>query len=372
MGEIYRRPNKDQCGAEAPRSDAMQANSRRAWEERLQAEGMPNGMPGRKRLGRRRAKKIAVAIGVCLLVAIVGLGAWLFYFNNQINANLQDFAAGDLEALRGILQAPASADSPYYVLVVGTDSRGSSDPERSDTIMLCRIDPVKKQTSILSIPRDVKIELPGYGAQKINAAMVYGGPDGSGGPAGVVMAVSNFVGVPISHYVQIDFSGFRKIIDALGGVTVTVPAYTYYDGISLQPGKQKLNGKQALVFARCRKTYATGDFQRAANQRQLMKVVAQEILGSPPTEMPGLITSISECVRTDLTASGILQIADRMRGMNTASDMSAGQVPCTASYISGVSYDLPDADKWPAVRRKFIDGVVPFVSDSEKQPGVDE
>ncbi|MCL1879464.1 MAG: LCP family protein [Actinomycetia bacterium] len=314
----------------------------------------------RRRLGK--VKIAAIFVGAIALALVATLGVWILY----INHNLHSFESGELQALNESLIKPADSSAPYYVLVVGSDTREQGTDGRSDSILLCRVDPTKKQVSMLSIPRDLRVDLEGHGMNKINAAMAYGGPDEA------VRAISNFVGVPIAHYVQIDFTGFKDIVNALGGVTVNVPAYTYYNGVSLQAGKQKLNGDQALVFVRCRKTYAAGDFQRAANQRQLARVVAHDVLGSSPTSMPGLITTISQCVRTDMDTTGIIALAQSMRGMNTSTDIYSGQVPCTTAMIDGGSYDLPINAQWASVKKKFVEGTVPFVAESEKQEGVIE
>jgi len=322
-----------------------------------------NGHKAKRKPWTKKKKVLFGVLGVVVLALILG-GVAIAVYISHINRNLAMDPASQM-ALQQSLVAPTEGQ-PYYVLVVGSDSRDTSDAGRSDTIMLCRVDPNAKVVSILSIPRDTKVELPGYGTQKINAAMAFNGP------AGAVNAISDFVGVPISHYIEIDFSGFKDIVDALGGVTVTVPPNTTYQGVTVPAGKQLLNGDQALVFVRCRKTYATGDFQRAANQRQLLKAVAKQVLSSSPTSMPGLISSISGNVKTDMTTQDIIAMATSLRGMDTDTDMYTGQVPSTTATINKISYVLPIDDEWNTVRQRFIDGVVPFVTADEAQPNVQE
>jgi len=334
--------------------------------EGYQAE--PDGRSrGSKKGSKKRpmSKKKRVLIGVLSVVVLVLVagGVTFALYINQINRNLSVDPASQV-ALKQALVTPAKGEA-YYVLVVGSDTRITGEDGRSDTIMLCRIDPNTKQVSILSIPRDTKVDLPGHGTQKINAAMAFDGP------AGAVNAISAFVGVPIAHYVEIDFSGFKDIVDALGGVTVNVPANTTYDGVTVPSGKQTLNGDQALVFVRCRKTYATGDFQRTANQRQLLKAVSKQILSSSPTDMPGLINSLSGSVTTDMNAQEIVALASSLRGMNTDTDMYTGQVPATTATIDKISYVIPIDDQWSTVRDRFVSGVVPFVTPDE-QPNVTE
>jgi LCP family protein required for cell wall assembly len=309
--------------------------------------------------------KVALGVGVPVLVLLLIAGIALFSFVRATDARM---AIDPLE--REDLQqslAPRAADpqEPYYVLVLGSDARTGQTVSRSDTIMLCRVDSEKKAVSILSIPRDTKVELKGYGTQKINAAMAYGGP------AGAVTAVSDFVGVNISHVVMIDFDNFAGIVDTLGGVTVNVPFYTSYGGIELQEGTQTLNGEQALAFVRCRKDYALGDFQRAANQRALLKAVAKKVTQAPANEIPGLVGSLADSLNTDLTSMQLVDIALAFQGTDLDAIMSTGQVPATTGTIDGISYVLTREDEWAAVREKYRDGVTPFV-DADNQPSVVE
>ncbi|MDR2587677.1 MAG: LCP family protein [Coriobacteriales bacterium] len=301
-----------------------------------------------------------MGIPVALILAAVAVA---FAYIQSVDSKLA-LDPIELGALKQEL-APRSTDpqKPYYVLVLGSDARAGETASRSDTIMLCRLDPTKKSMSVLSIPRDTKVELPEYGTEKINAAMAYGGP------AGAVKAVSDLVGVEIAHVVMIDFEGFSDIVDQLGGVTVDVPFYTSLNGIELQPGVQTLNGEQALAFVRDRKDYALGDFQRAANQRALLKAVAKKITQSPTGEIPGLVSSLAESASTDLTAMQLIDLALGFQGMNTDENMYTGQIPATTGTIDGVSYVLINEEEWPGVREKYVNGTVPFV-DASNQPDV--
>jgi LCP family protein required for cell wall assembly len=242
--------------------------------------------------GKRRLKtwqKLIIGLGIPVVLILGALIGVVFYLDSVDNKLAIEPI--EMERLQQTLAPrPADPEEPFYILVLGSDAREAGASSRSDTIMLCRLDPEEKKVSILSIPRDTKIELGDYGTQKINAAMAYGGP------AGAVDAVSTFVGVEIAHVVMIDFEGFKGIVDRLGGVTIDVAFYTNFDGVELQPGVQTLNGTQALAFARCRYSYTLGDFQRAANQRALLKAIVRQIMQAPATEIPGYVNSLAECV----------------------------------------------------------------------------
>ncbi|MDR0347536.1 MAG: LCP family protein [Coriobacteriales bacterium] len=310
-------------------------------------------------------KKALIISLAALVVLVLAAVAVVFTYIGSLDRKLamDPIELDDLQQVT--VPQPSDPKEPYYILVLGSDARQQGATSRSDTIMLCRLDPEANSASILSIPRDTKVELAGRGTQKINAALAFGGP------AGAVKAVSDFVGVEIAHVVLIDFEGFADLVDRLGGVTINVPAYSTYEGIELQPGLQTLNGAQALVFVRDRYSYALGDFQRAANQRTLLKAIARKIIEAPANEIPGYVNSLAECTTTDLTAKELIDLALSFRGMNVDADMYTGQVPSTTGMIGNVSYVLTKEEEWAGVREKFVNGVVPFVDESN-QPAVVE
>ncbi|MCR5845238.1 MAG: LCP family protein [bacterium] len=296
-----------------------------------------------------RGKKVALTILIVFLtLAAAAVVAGVLYVRN-LNANLHTLDSDVAE----VLEPVSAMGEPFYVLILGSDTRDpGSDRGRSDTIILARVDTASQKVTLISIPRDTRVEIPGYGTDKINAAYSYGGA------ALVVKTVNKFAGVSISHVVEVDFSGFKEIVDALGGVTVTVPPNTYYAGVSVPEGKQKLNGKQALVFARCRKTYPTGDYQRADNQRQLIKAIAKQVLSSDVTEMPKIIKSITKAVATDMDVSEIIGLAMDMRGMDTDAIMTA-VVPSGPTMINGISYVVVYDSEWKAMMERVDKGEDP-------------
>ncbi|MDR1185267.1 MAG: LCP family protein [Coriobacteriales bacterium] len=349
-----------QNGKAARRSSSQTSSSRSASDAKRNTKQNPQG---KKKL-KTWQKALLIALGVFVVLGIAA-GAALLNFMNTLDGRLalDSLELGELQEV--ITPRPESPQEPFYILVLGSDAREQGAASRSDTIMLCRLDPEKQMVSVLSIPRDTKVEIAGYGTQKINAAMAFGGP------AGAVTAVSNFVGVNISHVVMIDFEGFSDIIDRLGGVTVNVPAYSSYDGIELQPGVQTLNGAQALTFVRDRRSYGLGDFQRAANQRTLLKAVARKILQAPAAEIPGYVDSLAVCATTDLTSTQLIDLALSFRGMDVDADMYTGQVPSKTDYdsVNNISYVIALEDQWAEVREKYVSGTVPFV-DASNQPAV--
>ncbi|HKG24563.1 MAG TPA: LCP family protein, partial [Thermomicrobiales bacterium] len=149
------------------------------------------------------------------------------------------------------------------MLLLGVDRR-EDEPSRSDTMILVNVDPVSKTASMVAIPRDLRVIIPGYGVHKVNAAYAFGEADGvkGGGPALVTQTIETNFGVHIDYFAEVDFAGFVKIVDTVGGVTIDVPypikddAYpasgNNYMRVYFPAGWQHLDGERALQYARTR------------------------------------------------------------------------------------------------------------------------
>ena len=168
------------------------------------------------------------------------------------------------------------------ILLIGSDHRWEGGTgARSDTIMLARIEPKRHRIGLLSIPRDLYVAIPGHGHDRINTAFQ------DGGERLLTRVVRDTLGVEIDHFVEVDFHGFQDVVNDLGGIWFPVDqryfnenvgtAATNYANIDLEPGYQKLDGPEALAFARYR--HDDSDFVRAARQQLLLRVVASDSLG---------------------------------------------------------------------------------------------
>lgn len=200
----------------------------------------------------------------------------------------------------------------FNILLMGVDERPNIEAARSDTMMLVSIDPVKKTAAFISIPRDMAVQIPGYGEHKMNAAYFYGEyyKEPGGGAALAVATVEKLFGVPIKYYVTINFSGFEKVVDALGGVDINVPyaiddyEYPTPDNgtmrIHFNAGQQHMDGATALIYVRTR--HADGDFARQARQRQLITALRSRALQLDVLpRIPGIISSVGDAVRTNIS-----------------------------------------------------------------------
>lgn len=169
---------------------------------------------------------------------------------------------------------------PENILILGSDKRASEpeDPGRSDTTILLRLDPDQEAISLMSIPRDLKVEIPGWGTDKFNAAFAYGGPKLT------LRVVKELTGLPINHVVNVDYLGFVRAVDAIDCVYVDVDRRYYHNNaesseeyaeINVQPGYQLLCGKKALQYVRYRHTDT--DLVRAARQQDFLSAARQRV-----------------------------------------------------------------------------------------------
>jgi LCP family protein required for cell wall assembly len=310
-----------------------------------------SGEPHKPHKPHKILKRVLIGVGILLVVLIVVAATSVLSFTRRVDMNLAlDIPAQ--EAVKEVLVTPPTKEEPYYVLLLGSDSRTpGSYSGRSDTIILARIDPEIPQATLLSIPRDTEIQLEGHGTQKINAAYAYGRE------AGAIQAVSALCDVDIAHYVEIDFEGVIGLVNTLGGVTVNVPVYTELNGISLEPGEQMLNGEQALVFSRCR-NYPSGDFQRVVNQRILIQAVAKEVLAADPISLPGLVEQLAACMKSDLSSMDAVALLLKLRNMDSDT-MYMETIPSYNNFHDGISYVAVQEPEFSEMMERIKKGLPP-------------
>lgn len=232
---------------------------------------------------RRRRWSFGKVLLSLLLVFLLFVGVVWFYLDSSINR---------IDALPDYEGRPAAGEGTNWLLV-GSDSREGLDEERmaelstgdtggkrTDTIMIAHIPDNDTPPTLLSLPRDSRVEIPGHGVNKINAAFSFGGA-----PL-LVRTVEQATGLRIDHYAEIGFGGFAEVVDAIGGVEMDIPEEMRdtKTGIVIPAGTQILDGAQALGFVRMRYSEATprSDLDRVANQRKFIGALASEI-ASPAT-----------------------------------------------------------------------------------------
>lgn len=275
-------------------------------------------------------------MGVCFLVAVIAGG--IFASSGLLDKpkpSQQDKPKQKQEEL-------LTAHDKATIMIMGVDER-EDDVGRSDTLMIATLDPIKDKASLLSIPRDTRVGISGYGYDKINAAYAYGGEKLT------QETVEDFLGLDIDHYIIINTHAFVKIIDAIGGIDVYVDKRMYYedpwddDGgliIDLQPGLQHMDGKTAVTYVRYRDE--EGDIGRIKRQQTFMKACVDQVTSpSIIPKLPSVISEIASSIKTDLSIRQLLEFAGTLKNAQK-NQMTAEMVPGRPMYIDDISYWIPD------------------------------
>lgn len=268
--------------------------------------------------------------------------------------------------------APSETGSTT-VLLLGSDTRGgigqtlaSAEGDRSDVMIVIRISGDREHVTAMSILRDSWVTIPGFGENKINAALALGGVPLT------VQTVETLLDTRIDHVAVLDFEGFAAVTDALGGVTVlnersftpvTLPEVTF------PQGEVTLNGEEALAFVRERMAFGSGDFQRVKNQQAYVKGLARKILDTNVITDPGRVSGVFEAVSPyfardeALTADLIIRIGGSLRNV-TSEDLVFFTMPNLGTGTAGgQSVVLVDYDKVEIIRELlFEDRVHEFPS----------
>ena len=288
----------------------------------------------------RKTVRWTLYLSVVAGVAAAGAAGFLWYSLGDINQQLAKTPRLHIPQL-----ARSDVGSAQTILLIGADTRWSErragDRGRSDTMILMRLDPDNGQTTLLSIPRDLRIMINGH-AEKFNASYSYGGA------SGVVRAIKQNLGVNVNHVFEVSFGAFSRSVDALGCAYVDVdrryyhknlPGYFQWSEINLQPGYQKLCGEKALQYVRFRHT--DDDYVRSLRQQDFLHQLSSQYNATDLVEKRDKLLGImGQNVRTDLR--GRLQIAEVLRLMAYAYDKPVRQIPWqgTDQIIDGLWYAL--------------------------------
>ena len=273
----------------------------------------------RPRWGRR------IALTLLLLVLVVagwGVASYLAFRDGvaDANARLPKAVESGLARQDGLLTS-----KPTVLLLLGTDgdrTAARSDASRSDSILVVRTDPGRHRMAFLSIPRDLRVDVPGHGANKINAAFQLGGP------ALAMKTISALTGIKANHVLLVDFDDFRTVIDALGGIDVDVPKpilsnrfdcpyasqarCSQWEGWRFEKGTQHMDGKRALVYSRIRENRldpAENDLTRGERQQAVVQAMAAKLTSARTfARLPFVGGDLMAPLTTDLSAPELVQL----------------------------------------------------------------
>ena len=340
-----------------------------------------------KRSGRRRpiglyvltgalALIVLLCVSLSVVLASIGPGTLLALRDRWLGRNLQE-TVSTLGQVAHVMVSndnevwPAPNDGRVTVLLMGVDARGTlHDPGlNTDVLTLVTIDPISKTAALLSIPRDLYVPLPDTDFQnRINAAYAWGELKQlpGGGPAYAEKTVTYNLGVPIQRYAIIDFNGFKKMVDAVGGVDIDVPheivddAYPTPDYgtevLKIPAGRVHMDGDLALKYVRTR--HQDSDFGRLQRQQQVMLAIRDKALSLGSIDkVPQVLNAVGESLATDLTLPEILALAKQWSQIprenihNYSIDETMIQPYVTPQ---GGQVLLPDRDKIAGVVAKFL------------------
>lgn len=311
-------------------------------------DGLKNlEVPRRRPPGVKRALRIGLVMLLVLTVGFVGTQAVTYL---KVRANI---GRGQDKAIDVI---PPLPKGPMNILVLGSDRRDVVDSDdrdqrqfrggsgqRADTIMLIHLNADGKRAVVVSLPRDLRVRIPGRGIGKINSAYTFGGPNL------MIKTVSGLTGLGIHHYVEVNFSSFQTIVNAVGGVTVFFdkPVSDRRSGLNIErAGCVKLNGAMALSFVRARHIYASADLGRIQTQQRFIRVLLGKVKSVSFLLNPGKVIALSEAVGRGLRYdSGVdlglaRAIANKLAGFDQKR-IDFRMIPGAPRYVGGVSYVVP-------------------------------
>lgn len=254
----------------------------------------------------------------------IGLAGYGFYLERKITA----------EPINP--DAVFDPQKPVNILLIGLDrDPGARDEARrtalnTDTLILATVHPETGKTTLITLPRDARVELP-TGMGKLNAAYATGGLDR------LNQTVTELIGQPVDRYLMIDFPSFARAIDTMGGITFDVdkPLYDPEGRVKLQPGRQTLNGQQALTVVRFRQE-ERGDYARAERQQRFLSALLTKSRQTGVLDWMQSLRAMSDTLRTDMTISELGTVATALQrdGAAVTADIAPGQY----LELNGVTY----------------------------------
>lgn len=308
---------------------------------------MPTEPPEVRTSERTRARRGLRAVAVTVVAVTMIAGGALFALTESIGGNVER-VPDVFEPLDDAVRPPAT-EAVTFVLVgtdtrsdeptTGADAAGSASAAggRSDVLMIARVEPDRRAATVISIPRDSWVAVPGRGMNKVNAAYAFGGP-----PL-LIRTVEQLTGQRIDHFAVIDFVGFTALVDAVGGIDVTVSVPTTDRGVRFHQGVNHLDGASALVYARQRYGLPDGDLDRAKRHQSviralLSKAVAEGVL-TDPAKLLRFLDAASRSVSVDdsLSNTGLGLLAFELRHLRPLA------VDFVSAPVRGLGFEGPQS-----------------------------
>jgi len=284
---------------------------------------------------KNRVLKFTILV---IILIILGLGSWIGWTAyRSINKITADSSGGNILNLFDDLTKHAikgQTEGRTNILLLGNGGKNHPGGGLTDTMIVLSINWQNKKVAMISVPRDLWVKISGNSYAKINYAYFYGNqnPKLSGGGGKVASdTISEVVGLPIHYYVSLDFDGFKKIVDTVGGIDIDVDKELYdpyypaanmvdYDPFRISVGMHHMDGNLALKYARSRET--TSDFDRSRRQQQVLAAIKEKTLSletlSNPKKVTDLIIILGDHLKTNLSVGEIRSLWDQIKGIDTA------------------------------------------------------
>lgn len=315
---------------------------------------------------RSRLRRVVLSLAVLVIGTVGFLGVKVLIALQQITERNLNGGALALQDNIDPTQLKGEGDGRVNILAIGIGGEGHPGGQLADTIMIISIDPINNTTTMLSIPRDLYLKVPGFYSMRINEVHATGESNKQqkakgGGPALLSDNLSRILGVPIHYFVRIDFTGFIQAVDTVGGVDINVTESVFDPfienrfgsgkyGFSVKAGQQHFDGRTALQYGRSRKT--SSDFARASRQQEVLVALKEKVLSlstlTNPLKISSLVSAAGNHVRTDLSIDEIMkliQIAGRIDSatVNTYVLSNAADNYLASRNIGGAAVLIPRA-----------------------------
>ncbi|MDO5836232.1 MAG: LCP family protein [Methanobacterium sp.] len=261
-------------------------------------------------------KKILILVLVGIIVLVAGVSYFLFV--PQTN----------------------SSSERINILFLGADARSSQDQGYTDSINILSIDKKTKEVSLLSIPRDTRVQITGRGVDKINSAYAYGDINTT------IDTVENFLNVRIDYYVLVDFTDFKELVDSLGGITMNVEPHISVVRPELhgKTGVSKLTGEEALIYVRFRQDSESEGGRMKRHREAITAIINEALNPSNILQAPTVLNQLRENVKTDIPPLETTVIETLITGFDIE-NAQTGVVTGEYTHINGINYMIPDMNQ---------------------------
>ncbi|GAA6527748.1 LCP family protein [Intrasporangium sp. DVR] len=300
----------------------------------------------KKQREKRRNRRVLVAALVLLLVPVLAVGGYLVWLNQIVSSNIKQEqllpdVPGPTNDKGETIEQPTGNGTNY--LLIGSDAGPGRVGGRSDVMVLVHVPEDKHNVTLIHFPRDLYVSIPDHGKNKLNAAFAFGGS-----PL-LVQTMQNLLGAEIDHVAMVDFEGFKRMTDAVGGVEVKVEEGSTGNGVTFTEGTMHMDGETALIFVRQRKQLSEGDISRGKRQQAFIKALMLKTLSAETLTNPVRLKDFIDAATSNLIVDQDLDVgtmrseAFAMKGLR-GRDVRFITAPFTGFGTSpeGASIDIVD------------------------------